>query len=147
MSSDSPCEAAEELPGGRQVPAELADVIRKELDYLLRHRHSDPGKEANTVARSLVGLALSGGGIRSATTNLGMLQELARLDILPMVDYMSTVSGGGYIGACLASLLSWNGVPRTTLNDPCAPFRFGPPPAPKFTTAWEKFPFRAEYQE
>ena len=45
------------------------------------------------------GLALSGGGIRSATFNLGLLQTLARLGILPHVDYLSTVSGGGYVGA------------------------------------------------
>lgn len=44
------------------------------------------------------GLALSGGGIRSATFNLGVLQSLSRLEILPHVDYLSTVSGGGYIG-------------------------------------------------
>jgi hypothetical protein len=45
------------------------------------------------------GLALSGGGIRSATFNLGLLQSLGRLGILGHVDYLSTVSGGGYIGA------------------------------------------------
>ena len=45
------------------------------------------------------GIALSGGGIRSATFNLGLLQSLARLGVLPYVDYLATVSGGGYIGA------------------------------------------------
>lgn len=45
-----------------------------------------------------VGLALSGGGIRSATFNLGVLQGLHRLGLLPLVDYLSTVSGGGYVG-------------------------------------------------
>ena len=44
------------------------------------------------------GLALSGGGIRSATFNLGLLQSLARLRILEHVDYLATVSGGGYVG-------------------------------------------------
>jgi len=51
----------------------------------------------------LVGLALSGGGIRSATFNLGLLQALAELKLLPHVDYLSTVSGGGYIGSWLQS--------------------------------------------
>ncbi len=46
-----------------------------------------------------VGLAFSGGGIRSATFNLGVLKALAELGVLPCVDYLSTVSGGGYIGA------------------------------------------------
>ena len=48
---------------------------------------------------NLVGIALSGGGIRSATFNLGVLQRLQELDLLRHVDYLSTVSGGGYIGA------------------------------------------------
>ena len=45
-----------------------------------------------------VGLALSGGGIRSATFNLGLLQGLNDLKLLSLFDYLSTVSGGGYIG-------------------------------------------------
>ena len=50
---------------------------------------------------NLVGLAFSGGGIRSATFNLGVLQRLQELDLLRGVDYLSTVSGGGYIGSWL----------------------------------------------
>jgi hypothetical protein len=46
-----------------------------------------------------VGLAFSGGGIRSATFNLGVLKALHELDLLKLVDYLATVSGGGYIGA------------------------------------------------
>ena len=46
-----------------------------------------------------VGLAFSGGGIRSATFNLGVLKALQDLNVLKHVDYLSTVSGGGYIGA------------------------------------------------
>ena len=52
-----------------------------------------------------VGLALSGGGIRSATFNLGVLQALAGGGVLPRIDYLSTVSGGGYIGAWLTAWL------------------------------------------
>jgi hypothetical protein len=51
------------------------------------------------------GIAFSGGGIRSATFNLGVLQGLANLRILPYVDYLSTVSGGGYIGSWLHGLI------------------------------------------
>src|ERR1039457_7305927 len=53
----------------------------------------------------LVGLAFSGGGIRSATFNLGVLQALAKLEILRYVDYLSTVSGGGYTGGWLAAMI------------------------------------------
>src|SRR5260221_5608958 len=45
-----------------------------------------------------LGLALSGGGIRSASFNLGLLQGLGQLGVLKHIDYLSTVSGGGYIG-------------------------------------------------
>lgn len=50
-----------------------------------------------------VGLALSGGGIRSATFNLGVLQALASKGKLASFDYLSTVSGGGYIGSWLTA--------------------------------------------
>jgi len=52
----------------------------------------------------LLGLSFSGGGIRSATLNLGVLQGLARCGLLRYVDYLSTVSGGGYIGSWLTAL-------------------------------------------
>lgn len=52
----------------------------------------------------ITALALSGGGIRSATFNLGVLQALARAGLLHQVDYLSSVSGGGYIAACLSWL-------------------------------------------
>jgi hypothetical protein len=60
------------------------------------------------VRNELIGLAFSGGGIRSATFNLGVLQGLAGLklnerSLLERFDYISTVSGGGYIGSWLAT--------------------------------------------
>lgn len=51
--------------------------------------------------RELIGLCFSGGGIRSATFNLGVLEGLQELDLLRPVDYLSTVSGGGFIGGWL----------------------------------------------
>jgi hypothetical protein len=51
----------------------------------------------------LIGLAFSGGGIRSATFNLGVLQALQQFDLLRRVDYLSTVSGGGFIGSWLVA--------------------------------------------
>lgn len=55
------------------------------------------------VNLELAGLAFSGGGIRSATFNLGVLQALGQLRLLHSFDYLSTVSGGGYIGGWLAA--------------------------------------------
>lgn len=52
----------------------------------------------------LWGLALSGGGIRSATFALGLMRALARRRRLLRFDLLSTVSGGGYTGAAVARL-------------------------------------------
>ena len=64
----------------------------------------DPIAEGE-AAVGLVGLAFSGGGIRSATFNLGILQALAKQNMLPQFDYLSTVSGGGYIGSWFSALI------------------------------------------
>jgi hypothetical protein len=55
------------------------------------------------------GLALSGGGVRSAAFCLGALQALEAHSALPDIDYLSTVSGGGYVGTSLAAAISRNG--------------------------------------
>ena len=52
----------------------------------------------NFTPQDRFGLALSGGGIRSATFNLGLLQSLDQLGVLKHLDYLATVSGGGYVG-------------------------------------------------
>jgi predicted acylesterase/phospholipase RssA len=65
----------------------IEDAIRTEL------------KDSGKAPDHLFGLAFSGGGIRSATFNLGVLERLEELKLLPFVDYLSTVSGGGYIGS------------------------------------------------
>ena len=80
-------------------PEELA----KEEKKILHERRKAANVQQN---KSLLGLALSGGGIRSATCSLGVLQALAEADILRCVDYISTVSGGGYIGAFLGRMYS-----------------------------------------
>ena len=60
-------------------------------------------KKSDCLKTSLIGLALSGGGIRSAAFSLGVLQSLHRSGWLKWVDYLSTVSGGGFAGAYLSS--------------------------------------------
>src|SRR6202040_1828807 len=51
----------------------------------------------------LAALCLSGGGIRSATFALGVMQGLARFDLLRHFHYLSSVSGGGYIASWLSA--------------------------------------------
>ncbi len=57
------------------------------------------------------GLALSGGGIRSSALGLGVLQAFYARGRLGSFDYISTVSGGGYIGASLTAGLAKSGLP------------------------------------
>lgn len=54
-------------------------------------------------------LCLSGGGIRSATFALGVLRGFARRGLLGKFDYVSTVSGGGYIGSWLSAWMRHSG--------------------------------------
>ena len=71
-----------------------------------REKQSYDHTEIDATQPDLVGLALSGGGIRSATFCLGFLQELHRLRLLRIFDYLSTVSGGGYLGGWWSAWLS-----------------------------------------
>ncbi|MFC0409883.1 patatin-like phospholipase family protein [Roseomonas elaeocarpi] len=71
---------------------------------------------AGGAGRPLTGLALSGGGIRSAVYCLGVLQALAAEGVLRRFDYLSTVSGGGYIGTALTWFTRAGKAPE---QDPC----------------------------
>lgn len=59
-----------------------------------------------TPDSNVVGLALSGGGIRSSSFCLGAMQALNERGIIDKIDYLSTVSGGGYIGASMTAAMS-----------------------------------------
>lgn len=54
-------------------------------------------------------LCLSGGGIRSASFCLGVIQGLAERGLLKKFHYLSTVSGGGYIGSWLTAWMRRDG--------------------------------------
>ncbi len=81
-------------------------AIGRVLDDEYRHLHggAEPGPVgAGEVLRrhataAHAALCLSGGGVRSASFGLGVLQGLARAGVLGSFDYLSTVSGGGYVG-------------------------------------------------
>ena len=80
-------------------------VFTDELEQIERSREARGVTHAAPAKDSLIGLAFSGGGIRSATFNLGILQGLAAKGLLSKFDYLSTVSGGGYIGSWLAAII------------------------------------------
>jgi hypothetical protein len=90
-------------------PLLLSQVLREEYERLhgpipspSRQQVSEETRLAETyalihkLARKRTALCLSGGGIRSATFGLGVLQGLARANLLERFDYLSTVSGGGH---------------------------------------------------
>ena len=95
------------------IPTSPADTENTPItfDQVLKHEVAriDESRKKRKVPyeadkETLTGLAFSGGGIRSATFNLGILQALAQKKLLHKFDYLSTVSGGGYIGSWLAGL-------------------------------------------
>ncbi|MCU0875189.1 MAG: patatin-like phospholipase family protein, partial [Pirellulaceae bacterium] len=89
-----------------------AEVKERELEYVGHRRQATgyvpPPDAAEAGPSDLIGLSLSGGGIRSATFSLGVLQKLATAGVLPVVDYLCTVSGGGYAGSCFSSLMTFS---------------------------------------
>ncbi|HEY6393398.1 MAG TPA: patatin-like phospholipase family protein [Bryobacteraceae bacterium] len=84
--------------------AQFSDLLKAEGAYIRRRSAApDPGADAGPWPGARLGVALSGGGIRSATFALGVLQSLAKHEILRSVDYLSSVSGGGYAAAWLTA--------------------------------------------
>ncbi|MFK7809683.1 MAG: patatin-like phospholipase family protein, partial [Saprospiraceae bacterium] len=81
------------------------DVIKEEDEHLKKRREIVFGEsiDQKKLDETRFGIALSGGGIRSATINLGLLKTLNKFGILKKADYLSTVSGGGYTGAYIQS--------------------------------------------
>ena len=82
-----------------------AALKRAELTGLNERRARSGGDPKAAV----VGVALSGGGIRSATFCLGLFQSLARQQLIRRMDFLSTVSGGGYFGSFLGAAFSRSG--------------------------------------
>src|SRR5438093_11673945 len=106
--------AKEVLSGDSSLP--LHEVLEAEFVALHGELPSDypSSSESQTRLKALWGaihalkekraaLCISGGGIRSATFGLGILQGLARCGLLNKFHYLSTVSGGGYIGSWLSA--------------------------------------------
>lgn len=118
--ADAPAPA----PAPTAASAFPAELSQRELAVVRARRAALglPFTDGETTGR--VGLAISGGGIRSATFALGVLQSLARLGRLRHVDYLSTVSGGGYIGSFLGSLYlpvaARNGAAAASTSAPAA---------------------------
>src|SRR6185503_9154775 len=84
------------------------EINTAERRFIHRRRQAsnlEPQSEGVEPVENATGLCLSGGGIRSATFCLGIVQVLARQQMLQRFDYLSTVSGGGYLGSFITSFL------------------------------------------
>lgn len=95
-------------PDRRRLSIEQASakLLAAEAKYINAWRHKNGRSGEGDKPEHINGLALSGGGIRSATFALGVMQALAHHNLLKKFDYLSTVSGGGYIGSALSWFLS-----------------------------------------
>ena len=93
------------IDDGSLIPPEMVKAINEaEARAVRAHRKEKEGDAS--VGKNAVGMGLSGGGIRSATFCLGVTQVLADRGLLKDVDFLSTVSGGGYVGCFLTSRLT-----------------------------------------
>lgn len=114
---------------GQPLPAgfESYEKLRsEELQKIqLRRKHASttqaPTEPGNTkLEDDLIGVALSGGGIRSAVFNLGFLQALSHRGFLRYVDYLCSVSGGGYVAGHLTALANSVAVEKNFHDIPIA---------------------------
>ena len=100
----------------RVVDDALNDAVRRlrdvRLDNVYGAVHTRARREKPRTA-----VCISGGGIRSATFALGVMQGLAGSSVLDKFDYLSTVSGGGYIGSWLSSWIRRNGGGATGVQE------------------------------
>ncbi len=99
-TADSPPQVSTKRKPG--IPLNFSEVESRELKRIQERR----GKATKF---NLCGVSFSGGGIRAAATCLGFAQGLKHL--WQDVDYLSTVSGGGYIGALIHQELNQT-IPR-----------------------------------
>ena len=93
------------------IVKKYSQIIKIEDEQLLKRRQKLYGdsETSEQLKNTKFGIALSGGGIRSATINLGFLKTLNKFGIIKRADFLSTVSGGGYTGAYIQATLKNGG--------------------------------------
>lgn len=91
-------------PGGGRL--DTLDKIYAAVHQLRDGEHPQPR----------TAICLSGGGIRSASFALGVLQAFAGKGLLERFHYLSTVSGGGYVGGWLTAWRRNNAAATAGLN-------------------------------
>lgn len=86
----------------------MRPIHQDQFDIDQEHAHISAHRQRYGLGESkeYTALAISGGGVRSASFALGVMQGLVSADIMKNIDYLSTASGGGYIGSTLTWLLN-----------------------------------------
>ena len=131
MRTDAASDPSSTEPPWSELPDEWSALLAAEQEAIAQRRRQvltrDTVPDPAQMQLPRVGLALSGGGIRSATFALGLMRAmaqthggssegedngLARYGLLGRLDYLSTVSGGGYIGAMYGRLVATYGLQR-----------------------------------
>lgn len=94
-------EPKNESPGAENLLT-FEQVFAEEIKKIQLRRNSVAELAAvdikeTTLKTNLSGICLSGGGIRSACFSMGVVQALQSRKLFRAFDYLSTVSGGGYL--------------------------------------------------
>lgn len=108
-------------------PRNFDEIMAQEFATIRRRRNDfgitctiDPTDKSKQRPADLFGIALSGGGIRSSSFCLGALQALDQYGLLCRADYLSTVSGGGYIAASMVAAMDTRQAPKQPTDIPGA---------------------------
>jgi hypothetical protein len=108
----------------------LEDAFPDEIRRVYDLRIDETVWRVHALEKKRSAVCFSGGGIRSGTFALGVVQSLAKRGLLQEFDYLSTVSGGGYVGAWLTAwihrhqrglegvLRELNGTARSSKTEP-----------------------------
>ncbi len=130
-------------PGYSDRIDDEAELLEAELTYIVDRKNLDKTHPVHKVLQNmkkkkestgnayLTGICFSGGGIRSAMFSLGIMQCLSKSGILRNMDYLSTVSGGGYIGGALTWWLNPKSEAKPAYDmESNFPFGHSPPDQP-----------------
>ena len=104
--------------------AAKGDLHAEDLEVKSGQATASPKKAIDHSVTDLAGICISGGGIRSAAFSIGVTQAMDAISVcrkpngrkrpkytsaFEQMDYMSTVSGGGYTGSCITASMAEEG--------------------------------------
>lgn len=89
MQDDKKQAFKEDAEGEKERPSAAEKWFQDEQAWIATHRGSKDRSQSFS-------LALSGGGVRAAAVARGLIDELRQRSLIKQLDYVSSVSGGGY---------------------------------------------------